>query len=607
MDKFDVLKKFFGYTSFRTGQEELIDNILGGRDTFGIMPTGAGKSICYQLPAVMFEGITLVISPLISLMKDQVHSLTQAGIPAAYINSSLSSGQYAKAMQNAGENKYKIIYIAPERLMTTEFANFTRSVKISMVTVDEAHCISQWGQDFRPSYLKITQFIGELEQKPVVTAFTATATLKVRDDIIAKLDLREPYLLTTGFDRENLHFSVQKPKDKLAALKEYLSKNRTKSGIVYCLTRKTVEEVCNKLVKAGYAAARYHAGLSDAERMENQDSFIYDKCSIMVATNAFGMGIDKSNVSYVIHYNMPKNLESYYQEAGRAGRDGEAADCILFYGGQDVVTNQFIIDNSAEKEDLDEFSSAIIKKRNHELLKTMTFYCHTNNCLREYILNYFGEKTVNFCGNCSNCNTNFEEADVTVEAQNIISCIKKAGERFGVKMIADILRGSKNQKILANRMDKIISYGLMNSVPENKIRDIIHFLVLNDYLEITNSEYPVIKVTQSGSEVLRSARSIRMKVQKEYKDNEKSSERKPKVQDTTVNEELFEKLRQVRNKLAAKQRVPAYIVFSDATLRQMCIHMPADDDAFLKVSGVGQTKLEKYGQAFLSEIKAYHG
>lgn len=606
MDKLNVLKKFFGFTSFRTGQEELIDKILEGKDTLGIMPTGAGKSICYQLPALMFEGITFVVSPLISLMKDQVNSLTEAGIPAAFINSSLNYGQYAKAMQNAAENKYKIIYVAPERLLTDEFVNFAQRVKVSMVTVDEAHCISQWGQDFRPSYLKITQFIGKLDQRPVVTAFTATATTQVREDIIARLCLKAPHILTTGFDRENLHFSVLKPKDKMVALKEYLGKNKVKSGIIYCLTRKTVEEVCSSLVQAGYTTTRYHAGLSDAERMENQNSFIYDKCNIMVATNAFGMGINKSNVSYVIHYNMPKNLESYYQEAGRAGRDGEAAYCILLYGGQDVVTNQFIIDNSSDSEELDERTSLAMKEKNRELLKTMTFYCHTNNCLREYILNYFGEKMSNFCGNCSNCNTNFEEADVTIEAQKIISCIKRAGERFGVKMIVDILRGSKNQKIIASRMDKISTYGLMNSVPENRIRDIIHFLVLTGRLVITNSEYPVIKVTQSGSDVLQGACSIQMKIQKNYRDNEMTAKSQPEVFNSTVNEDLFERLRQLRNKLAAKQRVPAYIVFSDVTLKQMCMHLPADNNEFLKVNGVGQAKLEKYGEAFLSEIKAYN-
>lgn len=641
MDNLNVLKKFFGYASFREGQEELIKNILAGRDTLGVMPTGAGKSICYQLPAIQFDGITLVISPLISLMKDQVHALTQAGIPAAFINSSLSQAQFAKAMQNAADYQYKIIYIAPERLLTDEFIRFSNHVKIAMVTIDEAHCISQWGQDFRPSYLKITRFIDELVQRPVVTAFTATATSEVRADIVDMLGLCNPHILTTGFDRVNLHFSVAKPNDKMTALKDYISNNRTKSGIIYCLTRKTVEEVCDSLLRAGFAASRYHAGLSEKERMHNQDAFIFDRCNIMVATNAFGMGIDKSNVSYVIHYNMPKNMESYYQEAGRAGRDGEAADCILLYSGQDVVTNQYMIENSSDNEELDQITQIIIKKRNHELLKIMTFYCHTNNCLREYILNYFGDKAPNYCGNCSNCNTCFEEADVTEDAKKILSCIRRSGERFGIKMIVDILRGSKNQKILSNRMDKLTTYGLMNTVAESKIRDIINHLVLSGCLEITNSEYPVIKVTRNGLEFVRGADSLRMKVQKNYRDiepleeakfiesrstmdkktgngqrkdrskrvisnNAKLAKEKLAEKNINVNEELFERLRLLRNKLALKQRVPAYIVFSDATLKQMCMHMPADEEEFLEVNGVGQAKLEKYGEEFLSEIKAYN-
>lgn len=607
MKKLSVLKDFFGYTSFRRGQEELIDNILSGGDTLGIMPTGAGKSICYQLPALMFRGITLVISPLISLMKDQVSSLAQAGISAAYINSSLSFGQYTKVLQNSMNNKYKIIYAAPERLLTKEFIDFAKQAEISMITVDEAHCVSQWGQDFRPSYLKISQFINELTYRPVVTAFTATATSQVRDDIIEKLDLNNPYILTTGFDRKNLYFGVRKPKNKLAELKEYISGNNTKCGIVYCSTRKAVDEVCGDLIAAGYTAARYHAGLTDTERRENQDLFIYDKCKIMVATNAFGMGIDKSNVSYIIHYNMPKNIESYYQEAGRAGRDGESAECILFYSGQDVITNQFLIDNSNENEELDEETIKAIKQKDRELLKVMTFYCHTNDCLREYILNYFGEKTANYCGNCSSCNTNFEETDITTHAQKIMSCIKRTGERFGIKIIVDTLRGSRNQRVISSKLDKLSTYGVMSDVPESKVRDIINFLVLQGYLEITNSDYPVVKLSNKASEVLFGGHKLNMKILKSYQKSEKASKSAISTSAKNDNEELFQKLRLLRNKLANCQGVPSYIVFADSALRDMCVKLPTNNAQFLDVSGVGQAKLEKYGEEFLKEIKNFIG
>lgn len=603
MKKLSVLKDFFGYTSFRRGQEELIDNILSGVDTLGIMPTGAGKSICYQLPALMLKGITLVISPLISLMKDQVGSLIQAGISAAYINSSLSFGQYTKVLQNSMNNEYKIIYVAPERLLTQEFIDFAKQVEISMITVDEAHCVSQWGQDFRPSYLKISQFISALTYRPVVTAFTATATSKVRDDIIEKLDLNNPYILTAGFDRKNLYFEVRKPKNKLAELKEYISENNTKCGIVYCSTRKAVEEVCRELIKAGYSAARYHAGLTDNERKENQDLFIYDKCKIMVATNAFGMGIDKSNVSYIIHYNMPKNIESYYQEAGRAGRDGEPAECILFYSGQDVITNQFLIDNSNENDERDEETIKAIKQKDHELLKVMTFYCHTNDCLREYILNYFGEKTANYCGNCSSCNTNFEETDITTDAQKIMSCIKRAGERFGIKIIVDTLRGSKNQKVIGSKLDKLPTYGVMSDTPESKVRDIINFLVLQGYLEITNSDYPVVKLSNKASQVLFEGYKLNMKIVKSYQKSEQASKSAISTSAKKVNEELFQKLRLLRNTLANRQGVPPYIVFADSALRDMCIKLPTNNAQFLDVSGVGEAKLEKYGKEFINEIK----
>lgn len=606
MQKTSVLKNYFGFDSFRTGQEELIDNILNGNDTLGIMPTGAGKSICFQLPALIFDGITLVISPLISLMKDQVNSLNQAGISAAYINSSLNYGQYAKVLDNAATLKYRIIYVAPERLQSEEFISFIKSVKISMITIDEAHCVSQWGQNFRPDYLKIAQFISAFSERPVVSAFTATATSKVKEDIIEKLSLKAPHILITGFDRKNLHFAVYKYKDKLSALKNYLRSKENRCGIVYCSTRKTVDEVCGNLVSSGFNSTRYHAGLSEQERNANQELFIYDRCNIMVATNAFGMGIDKSDVAYVIHFNMPKNIESYYQEAGRAGRDGEPADCHLYYSGQDVITNQFLIDKSNENEDLDEETVEAIKEKDRELLKIMTFYCHTNDCLREYILKYFGERPLNYCGNCSNCSLNFEEADVTTEAQKILSCIKRSGERYGIKMNVDILRGSKNQKLIANRLDKLSTYGTMAGTPENKIRDIINYLVLNGFIEITNDEYPVLKLCGSASKVLFDGCKVRMKVLKHYEDKEEKSDIKSsKAINMNVDQVLFERLRLLRNKIASNQGVPAYIVFADAALRDMCMKIPVNNEEFLEVNGVGQAKLEKYGEAFIKEIKDY--
>ena len=401
MTKEEALKKYFGYDSFREGQELLVDSVLQGRDVLGVMPTGAGKSICYQIPALLMPGITLVVSPLISLMKDQVSSLNQAGIHAAFLNSSLTAGQYRTALKYTLEGRYKIIYVAPERLLTEEFLVISRQLNISMLSVDEAHCISQWGQDFRPSYLKILDFVNQLPRRPVLSAYTATATREVREDILALLNLQDPVCLTTGFDRKNLKFMVQHPQDKFKTVLRYLEEHEDGCGIIYCLTRKVVEEVCEKLQKEGYSVTRYHAGLSDHERQKNQEDFIYDRKRIMVATNAFGMGIDKSNVRYVIHYNMPKNIESYYQEAGRAGRDGLPSECLLLYAGQDVVTNQFFIDKM-EQEELDVQTAEVIKEREKERLKKMTFYCFTNECLRDYILRYFGEYGSNYCGNCSN-------------------------------------------------------------------------------------------------------------------------------------------------------------------------------------------------------------
>ena len=447
MNKYEILKTYFGYDSFRGAQEILIDNILSGKDVLGIMPTGAGKSLCYQIPALMLDGITLVISPLISLMKDQVGSLNQAGIHAAYLNSSLTPGQYRKALAFARQGRYPIIYVAPERLLTPEFLDFAMNVRISMVAVDEAHCVSQWGQDFRPSYLRIADFIQGLPVRPVVSAFTATATKEVRDDILELLELRDPMVMSTGFDRENLYFVVETPRDRYGAVKHYIEEHSGESGIVYCLTRKQVDEVCGHLIRDGFPATRYHAGLSDEERRKNQEDFIYDRAPLMVATNAFGMGIDKSNVRFVLHYGMPKNIESYYQEAGRAGRDGEPAECILYYSGQDVITNRLFIENNRDNLELDPETAELIRERDLERLKKMTFYCCTNECLRDYILRYFGEYGSNYCGNCANCRKEFETADVTEAARILVGCVKACGQRYGINVILDTVRGAETEKL----------------------------------------------------------------------------------------------------------------------------------------------------------------
>ena len=458
MNKFEILKQIFGYDTFREGQETLVDSTLSGRDVLGIMPTGAGKSLCFQVPALLFPGITVVVSPLISLMKDQVSALNAAGVHAAYINSSLTEGQYRKAMELARQGRYKIIYVAPERLMTESFLSLIQAVEISMVAVDEAHCISQWGQDFRPSYLKIVDFISQLPRRPVIGAYTATATKAVREDILCILGLQNPKVMVTGYDRKNLYFAVEKPKDKMNALLEYLRKNPEKSGIIYCNTRKTVEEVQEALLGAGYSAVRYHAGLSDREKKENQEEFIYDRKPIMVATNAFGMGIDKSNVRFVIHYNMPKDIESYYQEAGRAGRDGEPGECILYYKAQDVKMNEFLIQQQGNEE-LDFEEQALIRERNMERLRKMTFYCFTNECLREYILRYFGEYGGNYCGNCKNCLTEFEDLDVTEETRSILGLVKSTGERYGIVAVCDGVRGARTEKVRQLGLEENPHYG----------------------------------------------------------------------------------------------------------------------------------------------------
>lgn len=603
LDKKTVLKQYFGHSSFRFGQEMVVDSILQRRDALCVMPTGAGKSICYQVPALIFDGTTLVVSPLISLMKDQVNSLTQNGIRAAYLNSSLTPAQYTKAISNIKNRIYKIIYVAPERLAVPDFLDACRSLKVDLVAVDEAHCISHWGQDFRPSYLKISEFVNALGYRPVIAAFTATATAEVKDDIEYSLKLKSPFRMTTGFDRPNLKFEVLRPKNKFEQLLEILDKHTNDSGIIYCATRKTVEELGDKLNDNGFSVTTYHAGLEDDVRKKNQEDFVYDRKNIMVATNAFGMGIDKSNVSYVIHYNMPKDIESYYQEAGRAGRDGTNAECILIYNSADVHTNQFLIEHSEPNPDLTIEQQDLLRDRDYDRLKRMTFYSTTNTCLRNFILDYFGEKSSNYCGNCSNCLTQFEEVDITIEAQKILSCIKRTGERFGKKMICDILRGSKSEKILRSGLDAQTTYGLMKEYKESQVQDIIEFLEFEGYIQSVGNEYPTLAITNKANTVLFNNETIVMKQAKP----KVSANKKSKKEKTTesIDRSLFAELKALRRELADENNVPAYIVFSDATLIDMCKKLPTTTEELLEVSGVGKVKLELYGDRFLKILKSY--
>ncbi|MCR0400419.1 DNA helicase RecQ [[Clostridium] innocuum] len=597
MKDYEVLKKYFGYESFREGQQELITNILERHDVLRIMPTGAGKSICYQVPAVMLEGITLVISPLISLMKDQVGTLNEAGIRAAYLNSSLSYAQYRKALSLARGYTYKIIYVAPERLMSDEFLSFAKEMKISMVCVDEAHCVSQWGQDFRPHYLHIREFLKEMPQRPIVSAFTATATTQVKEDILQLLDMKDPYTITTGFERKNLYFAVEKPKDKYQALLHYVKQHTEDAGIVYCLSRKTVEEVCDRLCADGFAATRYHAGLSDAERMNNQDDFIYDRKTIMVATNAFGMGIDKSNVRFVVHFNMPKNMESYYQEAGRAGRDGEQADCILLYSGKDVRLNQFLIEQGSGHEDMEEAVRMELQQKEKERLKSMTFYCTIPSCLRHYMLKYFGEESDGFCGSCSNCLTQYEECDIRMEASRLVECIRHSGERFGKTMIVDIVKGSANAKIKSYHLDRNPAYGSLKDSSRNHLYEILQHLQFQGILKQSEDGYSVLSIHQE--ELLPTDGPLIMKIVKE------KQVQTPVVQTDSGDNRLFELLRICRSQLARKAHVPPYMVFSDKTLHDMCAKAPHSREEMLGVSGVGEVKYDKYGEAFLKVIASF--
>ena len=606
VEKKRFLKHYFGHDAFRNGQEPLIDAIMGGRDALGVMPTGAGKSVCYQLPAVMLPGTTLVISPLISLMKDQVAALTAMGIPAACINSMLTSEEYSEALWRAGRGDYKILYVAPERLTSAGFQRLCQSLSVPLVAVDEAHCVSQWGQDFRPSYLDIAGFIEGLPRRPVVGAFTATATDAVKADIIKLLALRDPVCVTTGFDRPNLFFDVKMPRDKFSWVLDYVRRHGEQAGIVYCATRKAVDQTCQKLVQHGVSATRYHAGLDDDERRRNQEDFVYDRRRVMVATNAFGMGIDKSNISFVLHYNMPKNIESYYQEAGRAGRDGSAAQCVLLFSAGDVQTAKYLINAPSENEALSEAERQEIRRQDMERLRQMTGYCKTSGCYRRFLLNYFGEHSMERCGSCGNCTAQTRRTDITVQAQKILSGVARVERRFpgslGTTLIVRMLHGSKEQRVMQLGLDDFSTYGIMRDTDRMKIREYIDVLVEQGYLVQTSGSFPVLQTTDRAWEVLRGKARVAYAMREERA--EPTSRRRTAERRAAAPEDsLFEALRGLRTELARAEGVPAYVVFSNATLADMAAKRPTDMVDFMDVSGVGEYKAARYGRAFLEAIR----
>ncbi|MCL1791407.1 MAG: DNA helicase RecQ [Peptococcaceae bacterium] len=597
-----LLSEYFGYSSFYPGQEALIQQILMSQDVLGIMPTGGGKSLCYQIPALMLPGITLVISPLISLMKDQVDGLQRMGIGARLLNSSLSQREINDTFQALHHHKIKLLYIAPERLETEGFVDYLKQLQISMVAVDEAHCVSQWGHDFRPSYRRIRSMIADLPERPLVGAFTATATERVRKDILALLGLVTPYVLCTGFDRPNLHFAVYSLPDRERYILDYVRARPGISGIVYCLTRKQVDSLAHFLATAGLSVLPYHAGLDDETRRTNQDAFRQDQVDVMVATNAFGMGIDKSNVRFVLHCGMPKTLESYYQEAGRAGRDGERAACVLLYTAQDIMTNRYLLEASGEGGDL---SGRSDKTDDYKKLQEMINYCHIDSCLRAYILRYFGmSDVVPGCSNCSNCDEGAVETDITIEAQKIISCVIRMGNRFGTVLVTQVLRGANTRRIRDLGMGKLSTYGIMRDCSEKSIKETIAFLVAQGYLQLSSGEYPVLMAGKKARDFLRDKSRLTMKrVLNPQEGSPGTPVQRPKP--FMEHSDLFDKLKSLRKIVAEQSRVPPFAIFSDATLIGMCSFLPQTLEELLAVSGVGKYKLEQYGENFLRVIQDY--
>ncbi len=605
MDKQEVLRRYFGHGEFREGQETLIDALLAGRDALGIMPTGGGKSLCYQVPALLLPGVTLVISPLISLMKDQVMALEKAGVPAAFLNSSLSAMERRAVYDGLRQGAYRLLYVAPERLEAENFSALARELTIPLVAVDEAHCISQWGQDFRPSYRRIADFLSSLPRRPAVGAFTATATDLVQRDIVALLGLRDPVRAVTGFDRPNLFFDVRQPRNKGTALLELLRQREGRSGIVYCATRATVERLCEALREHGIPATRYHAGLSEEERRQNQEDFQFDRCPVMVATNAFGMGIDKSNVSFVLHYNMPKSVEAYYQEAGRAGRDGEKADCILLYSAADVATARFLIESSSGG-DLPPEKAEEVRRQDYRRLSAITGYCRSTRCLRGELLDYFGQAHAERCGNCGNCLGDFRWEDITREAQMILSCVLRVREKLGFSvgktLIVRTLRGSRDARVLQLGLDRVSTYGLLAKVPAAQIRTWMDHLELEGCLRVDGT-HDTLEVTGKARGILFQGETVSLPVRAD-RQPERSRRRKaaaiPPAEDG-----LYDALRSERMRIAQAEGVPAYVVFSNAALADMAARRPRSLAEFLEVSGVGEVKAQRYGEAFLQTIRAF--